>query len=174
RPRSCASPRRSPSSGWEARRREWGGTSVAAATRPRSRASPRRSASSGWEARHREWGGTRRVEEAAVLLPAVGNTLRPRRTSNFGGLDSLMEFSVRARTGWPPTSSPARGDTAAWLRTMENAALFPVPARCLWKCPRGCVVLYCEMPCPCSVVLYCGKCPSPALLPGMMQTPNWK
>ncbi|EEE61088.1 hypothetical protein OsJ_14980 [Oryza sativa Japonica Group] len=51
-----------------------------------------------------------RVEEAAVLLPAVGNTLRPRRTSNFGGLDLLMEFSFRARTGRPPTSSPANRD----------------------------------------------------------------
>ncbi|BAT03986.1 Os08g0165901, partial [Oryza sativa Japonica Group] len=121
----------------------------------------------------------RRVEEAAVLLPAVGNTLRPRRTSNFGSLDSLMEFSVQARTGRPPTSSPARGDAVARLRPVENAAPFPAPARCLWKCPRGCMVLYCEMPLPllCGSVL-CGsvlwKCPSPALLPGMMQTPNWK
>uniref|UniRef100_A0A0E0P9V1 Uncharacterized protein n=1 Tax=Oryza rufipogon TaxID=4529 RepID=A0A0E0P9V1_ORYRU len=41
---------------------------------------------------------------------ARGNTLRPRRTSNFGGLDLLMEFSFRARTGRPPTSSPANRD----------------------------------------------------------------
>nr|CAJ86227.1 H0402C08.3 [Oryza sativa] len=95
----------------------------------------------------------RRVEEAAVLRPVVGNTLRPRRTSNFGGLDSLMEFSVRARTGQSPTSSPARGDAVARLRPVENAAPFPVSARCLRKCPQGCVVLYCEMPLP----LLCGS-----------------
>uniref|UniRef100_A0A0E0A9A3 Uncharacterized protein n=1 Tax=Oryza glumipatula TaxID=40148 RepID=A0A0E0A9A3_9ORYZ len=57
---------------------------------------------------------------------------------------SAFEPASRARTSRPPTSSPARGDTAARLRPgyeslvvefVENATPFPVPTRCLWKCP---------------------------------------